>query len=107
MLQQGVGAEDVEFSVVGHPLGPGRFFIIGNATELLPVALVVDEAVNAEAMGKGLVACFGWMLREAGKVEPERLLAHLRRHAPRMPRTMLRYAIEKLPPARRRKFLAM
>ena len=48
----------------------------------------------------------GWMLREAGKVEPARLLAFLDRHAPKMPRTMLRYAIEKLPPTRRSKFLA-
>ena len=47
----------------------------------------------------------GWMLREAGKVEPKLLLAYLERHAPRMPRTMLRYAIEKLTPAQRRKFM--
>ena len=38
----------------------------------------------------------GWMLREAGKRDKERLLAFLDRHATTMPRVMLRYAIEKL-----------
>lgn len=47
----------------------------------------------------------GWMLREVGKREPKRLETFLDEFAPRMPRTMLRYAIERLPPARRRQYL--
>lgn len=48
----------------------------------------------------------GWMLRELGKRDRSELEAHLRRHASRMPRTMLRYAIERLPPRTRRAWLA-
>ena len=48
----------------------------------------------------------GWMLREAGKKQNEVLLRFLDRHARRMPRTMLCYAMEKLTPAQRRKFMA-
>lgn len=38
----------------------------------------------------------GWMLREALKVDEKPVLAFLRTHADVMPRTMLRYAIERL-----------
>ncbi|WP_427896563.1 DNA alkylation repair protein [Kribbella sp. GL6] len=48
----------------------------------------------------------GWMLREAGKrVDETELRAFLDRYAGRMPRTMLRYAIERLDPASRRRYL--
>lgn len=38
----------------------------------------------------------GWMLREAGKKDVERLTRYVKQYAGQMPRTMLRYAIEKL-----------
>jgi 3-methyladenine DNA glycosylase AlkD len=47
----------------------------------------------------------GWLLREAGKTDAVRLEAFLRRHGPAIPRTTLRYAIERFPPAARRKLL--
>lgn len=40
----------------------------------------------------------GWMLREAGRRHPAELRGFLDRHAPELPRTTLRYAIEHLPP---------
>lgn len=48
----------------------------------------------------------GWMLREAGKRDAAALARFLARHSARMPRTMLRYAIERFPPSRRRAWLA-
>ena len=45
-------------------------------------------------------AC-GWMLRELGKRDEARLLAFLQTHYTALPRTMLRYAIEKFTPVQR------
>ena len=47
----------------------------------------------------------GWLLREAGKRDEERLRLFLRSRYRTMPRTMLRYAIEKFPPDERQDWL--
>jgi 3-methyladenine DNA glycosylase AlkD len=49
----------------------------------------------------------GWMLREVGKRDVTVLRGFLEEHAARMPRTALRYAIERLPEAERRAWLAV
>jgi 3-methyladenine DNA glycosylase AlkD len=44
----------------------------------------------------------GWMLREAGKKDQARLEAFLLRHGPAIPRTTVRYAIERFPEVKRK-----
>lgn len=49
----------------------------------------------------------GWLLREAGKRDTDKLKAWLEPRCHAMPRTMLRYAIEKLSETDRRYFMAL
>lgn len=49
----------------------------------------------------------GWMLREVGKKDQAVLVAFLDQHGSVMPRTMLRYAIERFQPDLRKAFLSM
>jgi 3-methyladenine DNA glycosylase AlkD len=47
----------------------------------------------------------GWMLREAGKKDEKALRRFLRTHYARLPRTALRYAIERFPKTERARWL--
>ena len=47
----------------------------------------------------------GWMLREMGKRNKDLLVQFLEKHCKVMPRTMLRYAIEKFPEEKRKEFM--
>jgi 3-methyladenine DNA glycosylase AlkD len=47
----------------------------------------------------------GWMLREVGKKDENTLKKFLRQHYDQLPRTTLRYAIEKFPETERKKWL--
>ena len=51
-------------------------------------------------------AC-GWILRELGIADKSQLIHFLDQHTPSMPRTMLRYAIEKFDPQERKYYLSL
>jgi 3-methyladenine DNA glycosylase AlkD len=64
--------------------------------------LVYDIARQLHADQEDLIQkAVGWALREAGKTDMPRLERHLRANGPSIPRTTVRYAIERFPPARR------
>ena len=71
----------------------------------LDAAYAVARALRQD--GSDLIQkAVGWMLREAGKYDQARLERYLRQRGPSTPRTTVRYAIERFPPARRRALLA-
>lgn len=73
----------------------------GEATETLRIATLLRDDQH-DLIHKAV----GWMLRELGKrVDAHALRKYLRLHADRMPRTMLRYAIERFPPTERARWL--
>lgn len=78
-----------------------QFIKRGNATVTLELAEVLLHDPH-DLIQKAV----GWMLREIGKrIDRRPLLAFLDKHAYEMPRTMLRYAIEHLPPSQRKMYM--
>jgi 3-methyladenine DNA glycosylase AlkD len=61
-----------------------------------------DVATALRADSEDLIhKAAGWLLREAGRTDAERLARYLRQHGPSIPRTTLRYAIERFPAGQR------
>jgi 3-methyladenine DNA glycosylase AlkD len=81
------------------------FITLARRGKLLDQAYAVAEAM-LETEDDLLQKATGWMLREAGKTDMARLERFLLRHGPDIPRTSLRYAIERFPEARRKALLA-
>lgn len=71
------------------------YFIKNNSLEIVPEIILINLQHPHDLMHKAN----GWMLREMGKINDEKLLHFLDEYAPKMPRTTLRYAIEKLDPS--------
>ena len=70
---------------------------VDDTFEIAEILLQDDEDLIHKATG-------GW-LREAGKKDRKRLLGFLDKHAATMPRTALRYAIERLDKKQRDNYL--
>jgi 3-methyladenine DNA glycosylase AlkD len=76
------------------------------AARVVPVGLAYDVAATLHPDSHDLIhKAVGWTLREAGKVDPRRLERYLRANGPSIPRTTVRYAIERFPPSKRRALL--
>lgn len=68
--------------------------------------IIYDQAIKLFPVDDDLIQkANGWVLREAGKRDMPRLERFLLKHGPAIPRTTLRYAIERFPEARRRELL--
>lgn len=76
------------------------------ATRTIPVHLAYDVATTLHRDTNDLIhKAVGWTLREAGKIDPKRLERYLRANGRSMPRTTVRYAIERFSPRKRQELL--
>lgn len=78
-------------------------FALIRAGDLEPT-IIISEALLKDK--EDLIhKAVGWMLREMGKKDVNLLRRFLKQHSHEMPRTMLRYAIERLPESERKSWL--
>jgi 3-methyladenine DNA glycosylase AlkD len=78
-------------------------FALIRAGDLEPT-IIISEALLKDDQDL-IHKAVGWMLRELGKKDVMLLRSFLANHSHEMPRTMLRYSIEKLPARERKKWL--
>jgi 3-methyladenine DNA glycosylase AlkD len=95
------------------PLSRNRWIVRASAVSLIPLArrgIALDAAyANARRLFNSpddlVQKANGWLLREAGKTDGKRLERFLLAHGPAIPRTTLRYAVERFPTSRRKYLL--
>lgn len=69
--------------------------LLGSSFEIADMLLLDKE----DLVQKG----YGWMLKEASNLYPQEVFQYVMKHRAEMPRTSLRYAIEKMPPEWKKK----
>lgn len=79
------------------------YFIKNKSLEIVPEIVLMNLHHSHDLMHKAN----GWMLRELGNVDDARLLDFLDEYASELPRTTLRYAIEKLDVSLRKYYLGL
>jgi 3-methyladenine DNA glycosylase AlkD len=80
--------------------------LIPPARKGVALDLLYNNARRLHADQEDLIQkAVGWALREAGKAGMARLERYLRKNGPSIPRTTLRYAIERFPTAQRKTIL--
>lgn len=68
-------------------------------------SLIWEQRISIVSTWQWIRKAVGWMLREVGKKDKTRLCTFLDTRYRNMPRTMLRYAIEKFPPEEQRHYM--
>ena len=99
------GSRDILYQLAQSPLLWDNRIAIVSTYAFIRKGQLDDTYVLSDLMMKHphdlMHKAIGWMLREAGKRDPERLYDYVMNHRAEMPRTMLRYAIEKFGPKER------
>ena len=83
-------------------VGTGQFIKQGDVDDTFKIAEMLLQD-DQDLIHKGT----GWMLRTAGGADRKRLLGFLDKHAATMPRTLLRYSIEKLDKKQREYYMGL
>ncbi|MBC7349551.1 MAG: DNA alkylation repair protein [Candidatus Aminicenantes bacterium] len=63
---------------------------------------MANRAVSTKSVEELVAKAAGWLLREAGRSDPQRLEEYLTRYGKKWPRLTVRYALEKFPAAKRK-----
>lgn len=79
------------------------YFIKKKSLDIVPEIVLINMSHPHDLMHKAN----GWMLREMGNIDEAPLLDFLDEHATQLPRTSLRYAIEKLDASLRQYYLKL
>ena len=110
----GVGLIDADRAILWELVASDRLWDRRIAIVATHALIQADDLSETFALAERLLSdphhlmhkATGWMLREAGKRDETALVAWLEAHRTAMPRTMLRYGIERLPPDERARLMA-